>query len=361
MNRATLAVAGSRKTQSIVEACVNGPTNVRRLAVTYTTSGQAELERRLRSACPAGAVPEVMGWYAFLMRHCIRPYLPLMYPGRHLRGLNFDGKPAAGHYATGATRFLDSDSRAYKLHLSKLAYDVVLASKGAVIDRLSNIFDEIYLDEVQDLTGCDLYILEQLMAADGLDVHMVGDVRQSVFDTNPQDQNLKKYRGVNMLEWFNLHEKSGRLEVQHNADTWRSNQEIATFSDTIFPPKFTFQATASKQALVTEHDGVFALSEGDVEEYLATYHPQPLRPAITVAKAVDLPFQNFGAVKGLTFERVLIYPTQPIIQFLTKGKALADQSACGLYVAVTRAVHSVAFVVPDPTATTLRPWLRVRS
>jgi len=358
MNRAVLAVAGSRKTQSIVNACANGPTNVRRLAVTYTTSGQAELERRLRSTCSPGAVPEVVGWYAFLMRHCIRPYLPLKYPGRHLRGLNFDGEPAGGRFATGARRFLDSDSRAYKLHLSKLAYDVVLVSEGAVIDRLTNIYDEIYIDEVQDLTGCDLRILEMLMNADGIDLHMVGDVRQSVFDTNPRDQNLRKYRGVKMLDWFNVHEKSGRLDVQHNAETWRSNQEIARFSDTIFPPKFTFQATVSKQAAVTGHDGVYALGAGDVEEYLATYRPQPLRPTIAVARKVELPFQNFGAVKGLTFERVLIYPTQPIMRFLTMGEPLADQAACGLYVAVTRAMHSVAFVVPDPSATRLRPWQR---
>jgi hypothetical protein len=351
-----LAVAGSRKTQSIVDACANGPTNVRRLAITYTTSGQAELERRLRPACQPGAVPEVLGWYAFLMRHCIRPYLPLMYPGRHLRGLNFDGEPSRGWFAKGASRFLDADGRAYKLHLSKLAKDVALASKGAAIDRLTNIYDEIYIDEVQDLTGCDLYILEQLMTADGLDVHMVGDVRQSVFDTNPQDRNLKQYRGVKMLDWFDTHEASGLLEVQRKVDTWRANQEIATFSDTIFPPKFAFPATVSKQRLVTEHDGVYAVSEGDVEEYLDAYRPQPLRPAITVAKAVDLPFQNFGAVKGLTYQRVLIYPTGPITQFLTSGKPLADKSACGLYVAVTRAVYSVAFVVPDPSATSLRPW-----
>lgn len=358
MNRAMLAVAGSRKTQSIVNACANGPTSVRRLAVTYTTTGQAELERRLRSTCPPGAVPEVLGWYAFLMRHCIRPYLPLKYSGRHLRGLNFEGEPTRGRYATGASRFLDVDGRAYKRHLSKLAHDVVLASNGAVIDRLTNIYDEIYLDEVQDLTGCDLYILEMLMNADGIDVHMVGDVRQSVFDTNPQDPTLKKYRGVKMLDWFNAQEESGLLEVQYNVDTWRSNQEIAAFSDTIFPSRFSFPRTVSKQTLTTEHDGVFAVSEGDVEEYLAAYNPQPLRPKITVARGVDLPFQNFGAVKGLTFERTLIYPTQPITQFLTSGSPLADQSACGLYVAVTRAIHSVAFVVPDPTATKLRHWRR---
>ena len=355
MNRVTLAVAGSRKTQSIVDACATGPAD-RRLAITYTTTGQAELERRLRASCRPGAAPEVLGWYAFLLRHCIRPYLPRKYPEQRLRGLNFDGEPVRGRFATGVSRFIDADGRAYKLHLSKFAHDVVLASKGAAIDRLANIYDEIYVDEVQDLTGWDLGILEVLMNASGLDVHMVGDVRQSVFDTNSRDPKFKQYRGVKMLDWFAAQGASGRLVVEQNVETWRSNQEIASFSDSVFSSEFSFQATVSRQTVATEHDGVYAVSEHDVEKYLDAYRPQPLRPSVKTAKGTDLPFRNFGAVKGLTFERTLIYPTVPITQFLTAGTPLANQTACGLYVAVTRAVHSVAFVVPDPSATSLRPW-----
>lgn len=354
MNCATLAVAGSRKTQSIVEACSNGPTGVRRLALTFTQTGQAELEGRLRSACAPGAAPEVMGWYAFLLRHCVRPYLPLQFSDQRLRGLNFEGDP--GRYASGVSRFFDAEGRAYRLHLSKLAYEVSKASKGAVVDRIAHIYDEIYIDEVQDLTGCDLHIVEQLMNAAGLDVHMVGDVRQSVFDTNPQDPNLKQYRGVNMLNWFELHQKSGLLEVAQNAVTWRANQLIASFSDTLFPATFTFDPTVSNQDQTTDHDGVFAIAEPDVPAYLQRFDPQPLRERITTARDVDLPFRNFGKVKGLTFDRVLIYPTSTITRFLTSGTQLAPRTACGLYVAVTRAKHSVAFVVPDPSRTTLIRW-----
>ncbi len=46
MNTATLAVAGSRKTQSIVDACATGPAGRRRLVLTYTLTGQRDLERR---------------------------------------------------------------------------------------------------------------------------------------------------------------------------------------------------------------------------------------------------------------------------------------------------------------------------
>ncbi|MER5837960.1 hypothetical protein ABT116_46480, partial [Streptomyces sp. NPDC002130] len=61
MNRVTLAVAGSRKTQSIVDACAGGAPGVRRLALTFTQTGQAELNGRLQQACAPGTSPEVMG------------------------------------------------------------------------------------------------------------------------------------------------------------------------------------------------------------------------------------------------------------------------------------------------------------
>lgn len=354
MNRVTLAVAGSRKTQSIVDACTDGASGIRRLALTFTQTGQAELEGRLRSACAPGTAPKVIGWYAFLLRHCIRPYLPLKFPAQRLRGLNFEGDP--GRYASGVSRFFDAEGRAYKLHLSKLAYDVSRSSNGAVVDRIAHIYDEIYIDEVQDLTGCDLHIVEQLMNEAGLDVHMVGDVRQSVFDTNPQDPNLKQYRGVRMLDWFELHRKAGLLDVHQNINTWRANQSIATFSDTLFPASLAFAATVSQQDMTTGHDGVFAIADADVPAYVSRFNPQPLRDSIRTARDVDLRFQNFGKVKGLTFDRVLIYPTSTITKFLTAGTELAPKTACGLYVAVTRAKHSVAFVVPDPTATALATW-----
>lgn len=356
MNRLTLAVAGSRKTQSIVDACATGATGVRRLALTFTQTGQAELEGRLRQACAPGTAPEVMGRFAFLLRHCIRPYLPLKYSGQRLRGLNFEGVPVGGMYASGVSRYFDSEGRAYRLHLSKLASDVSQASHGAVVDRLSHIYDEIYIDEVQDLTGCDLHIVKQLMDSSGIDIFMVGDVRQSVFDTNPQDPNLKQYRGVNMLDWFELYRTAGLLDVQHNAETWRANQAIADFSDTLFPTQFSFEPTVSRQTDMTVHHGVFAITEGDAQAYLLAHNPQPLRDSIATARDVDLPFRNFGKVKGLTFDRVLIYPTRPIAKFLTDGTELAPKTACGLYVAVTRAKHSVAFVVPDPSATGLQTW-----
>lgn len=356
MNRLTLAVAGSRKTQSIVDACAQGAPEKRRLVVTFTQTGQAELERRLQTECAPGSVPEVMGWFAFLLRHCVRPYLPLLFQNQQLRGLNFDGKPVGGRYATGVARYFDAGGGAYRLHLSKLAFEVLKMSRGAAMDRISHIYDEIYIDEVQDLTGCDLHILERLLQAESMDLHMVGDVRQSVFDTNPQDPNLKKYRGVAMLDWFELYEEKGLLDVSHNVETWRSNQAIADFSDQLFPAEFTFASTISRQVTATGHDGMFAITAADVPSYVDQFQAQPLRESKTTARTSDLPFRNFGKVKGLTFDRVVIYPTAPIAKYLTDGTELKPKTACGLYVAVTRAKYSVAFVLPESKTTGLTPW-----
>jgi DNA helicase II / ATP-dependent DNA helicase PcrA len=57
---------------------------------------------------------------------------------------------------------------------------------------------------------------------------------------------------------------------------------------------------------------------------------------------------NFGDVKGMTFDRTVIYPHAAFQKYLKTGKLeLAGQSLTRTYVAVTRARNSVAIVVPD--------------
>lgn len=54
---------------------------------------------------------------------------------------------------------------------------------------------------------------------------------------------------------------------------------------------------------------------------------------------------NFGESKGLTFDRVLIYPTKPMMDWiLDHSKDLPYQSKSKLYVAITRARYSVGIV-----------------
>jgi DNA helicase-2/ATP-dependent DNA helicase PcrA len=89
---------------------------------------------------------------------------------------------------------------------------------------------------------------------------------------------------------------------------------------------------------------------------MTMYQPVCLRQTVKTATPADIEARNFGVSKGLTHERVLIYTTNPMRKFLTKGTLLADKSACGLYVGVTRAVFSVAFVMEKPEKSVLPVW-----
>lgn len=349
MNHLLLAVAGGRKTQSIVNACSDAPAERKILILGYTRASQDELEQRIKAAAPFRRNVEICGWYTFLLRHFVRPYLPALYPGRRLAGFNFDGEPAAGMYAKGAPRFLDSEDRAFKLHLSKLALDVMGASEGGVVDRLQYIYDDIYIDEAQDLGGYDLDVLSALFAS-GINVHLVGDMRQALLSTNDRDRRYKKYRFGALIDWFRLQEQKKHLTIDERPQTYRSNQTIADFSDTIFEIAHQYSPTESLSEESHDHDGLFTVPLARVGAYRDAYDPLCLRHSAASGKQLDLPFVTFGTAKGRTVEHVLIYPTTKITTFLTSGTALEGRAACALYIAVTRAKHSVAFILEGDQA-----------
>jgi DNA helicase-2/ATP-dependent DNA helicase PcrA len=98
---------------------------------------------------------------------------------------------------------------------------------------------------------------------------------------------------------------------------------------------------------VTGHDGIFAVEASQAEAYFTHFEPQTLRYNRTHTGIPGTPI-NFGNAKGMTFRRTLIYPHGPLSKFLKTGN-VADAGAeiPKLYVAITRARQSVAFVVPD--------------
>lgn len=347
-----LSVAGGRKTQSIIEECALAPPERRVLVLTYTQTNQTALRTRLADVGSLRARVEVLGWFSFLLRHWVRPYLPLHFPGNRLRGLNFDGDPG---YVSGRVRFLDSEQRAYRLHLAQLAVDVSKASGEAVIDRLSRIYDAIHIDEVQDLNGYDLEVLEMLLDAP-IDLRLVGDVRQALLATNPRERKNKPYKGIEIKKWFEKQAKAGRLVITQKSETWRCNQEIANFADRIFDASCGFPPTESHNAKRTGHDGVFVVARADAAEYVEVFESLCLRHNAGSARNVDLPFMNITLAKGMDVKRVLIWATERMEKFLDDGTMLEGTPCCELYVAVTRARASVAFVVKRPDQLSLPVW-----
>lgn len=352
-NYLTLAVAGSRKTQGIIEHCASFSPERRALILTYTQANQAELRGRLLQHAGDHLGIEVMGWFTFLLRHFARPFLPFKFPGERVRGFNFEGRPF--RMALGMKRFLDLNGAVYSCELGRLANELVAASKGALVRRLECIYDEILIDEVQDLSAHDWEIVDVLLES-SLTVRMVGDIRQSVLATNPRSRKNLTYAYAGAVKWFREREARGLLEISENVTTWRCHPQIARFSDTIFDSSWSFPATESKNKMVTGHDGVFLVLSKDVDEYVQLFRPQCLRSSANSGKAFNLNYLNFRLSKGTTRERVLIVPTKPIVEFVQSGTYLEPEPAASFYVAVTRAAQSVAIVIDDPKSSPLPYW-----
>lgn len=353
-NFVTLAVAGSRKTQGIVEHCAALPRDRRAVVLTYTQTNQAELRSRLVRYAPNHSGIVVMGWFTFLLREFARPFLPFKFAGERVCGFNFDSRPH--RMATGRSRFLDSNGAVYACELGRLAHELVGASRGSLMRRLECIYDEILIDEVQDLSSHDWEIVNVLLGS-AIEVRMVGDIRQSVLSTNPRSSKNKRYAYAEAVKWFREREAHGVLTIIENATTWRCHPKIAKFSDTIFDSSWDFPKTESVNHTVTGHDGVFLVRSEHIKEYLSRFCPQCLRDSANSGKSFDLGYMNFRLAKGMTCERVLIAPTTGITKFVQCGTYLEPIAAAKFYVAVTRASQSVAIIVDEPGNSLLPYWV----
>jgi len=354
-NRLTLAVAGSRKTQGIVDECAAAPREARILVLTYTTINQAELRSRLQTQAGDHAHIEVLGWFSFLLTHIVKPFVPYMFPGRRVQGFDFDSTPRQFDANDTVERYFDKAGRARRVHLPQLAFLVERASGGAALKRLQRLYDRVYIDEVQDLCGYDLEIL-QLMLNSSLPLNMVGDVRQAVLATNERERKNKPYMYMGIWNWFQKQEKAKRLSIAQSSVSWRCRPEITSFADSLFGEEWGFQPTQSANAVETKHDGVFLVRPEHVDSYMSEFGPLCLRDSANSGKQYDLNFVNYRLSKGLTRTRVLIHPTGNIAKFLQNGTSLTSSSASRLYVAVTRAEQSVAFILDKPKGSLLPYW-----
>lgn len=360
MNKVIHAVAGGHKTQYIVDSCTKMHEKPNRcLVVTFTTSGQREIRRRLNKVVSNNEI-DVIGWYAFLLNHFIYPYISDVFPSTKCNGLFFVEGRDPSIFCSGENRYFDKNGLVYNTRIGELAHKILLKSNGSVIDRLERIYDEIYFDEMQDLMGNDLDILENLMTSK-IQITAVGDVRQSILSTSRNDRKNKKYEGLEKLTWFKSLKKQGLCVIEHRTNTWRCNQLVIDFADSVFPESYDLPPTNSLQQEVTSHDGVFLVSWANLGKYFQIYNPQAYRYSVTTKIYPGTIAMNFKLCKGLTAPRVLIYPTGPINSFLLDSKKkLKGMPASELYVAITRAVHSVAFVVDSPSKYPIQEWIPER-
>lgn len=355
-SRIIISAAGGGKTTRVVDQALasnEGNTAI----ITYTRNNVREIQLKIYSRSPV--IPshvEVLSWYSFLLRELARPYRAAMHNQR-IDGIQWiEGRSVQyiPQYKTSAHYFLNG-SHIYSDKLAKFICECDNRSGGLIMQRLKSRFSNIIIDEIQDMAGYDLDLLE-LMLRSGIVVTFVGDHRQATFTTNNAAKN-KNFIGPAIIKKFELWKKAGLISIEYECHTHRCNQAIADLGDRFFPNE---PRTISLNNVITGHDGIFLVRSLDVDSYIALHSPQVLRYS---AKTNCGPYgaMNFGEAKGLTFDHVLIYPHGKAVSWLRTGKlSEVEKSATKMYVATTRARYSVAFVFDGNTcAIPATPWRKL--
>ena len=347
-NKIVVASAGSRKTTYIVESALSVPTDQSVLILAYTNNTLSQIRRYVIDR--AGFVPPnitIQSWHSFLFSECIKPYQnsaynkhrieQIFYPtdiGNFKRSRRFIKKENTEKY------FFVNSKNIIAEHLSEFALICHANSGGLVFNRLEKIYQQVFIDESQDLAGYDFHIVESFLES-RIKTTLVGDCRQATYFTNNSSKN-KKFKGSNILDLFNQWNSDGLCEIEEKNECYRSNQAICDFGDNLYPELISTKSIGVEK---THHDGIFFITANEVEQYIKDHNPAVLRDTVRT-NTNGIPANNFGAVKGLTFDRVLIFPNGPIEKYLIDGhhEKLAPITKARFYVGITRARNSVAIV-----------------
>lgn len=307
-SRAIIAAAGSGKTKRLIDEALVDPSK-RILITTYTRENHQEIESRLwqaGSAIEHGVA--VMTWFEFLLRDCIKPYQAYKTDINRIRSINFTVRRQQTPWLRYVPQsrfdgyYLTSEDDVYHDVVSKLACLLDAESGGKVIARLAMAYDAILIDEMQDLAGHDLVLLERLMSA-GVALLLVGDPRQAVYSTNSSAR-YRQYRRSEIVGWIDDQERASRLTVEALTDCYRCNQEICNFADSLYPD---LPATASANTLTVADMGVYLVDPADLDAYRTAYAPQELRWSKSTVVDCETVL-NFGQVKGARLTAFLSMP-----------------------------------------------------
>lgn len=340
-NSVIISAAGSGKTTFIANNSLSKK-NEKILILTYTIDNLNEIKKKIIEI--SGFIPnniEVQSWFSFLLSECVRPYQNYLYDKKRIKTIFFTNGVSTKFVKKENVEkyYLKNGDEIYTDKISLFIKECNENSNGAVINRLELIYDSIYIDEVQDLAGDDLNLLELLFKSK-INMVLVGDVRQATYSTNNSSKN-KKYKGSNIYDLFLKWQKKNICTIYHKNECFRSNQAICDLSDSLYPE---MKKTISKNHKITGHDGVFIINNKDIDNYIKKFNPQLLR-FDKRSKFDSESILNFGASKGLTFERVLIIPNGPLKKFLETGEySNIEASKAKYYVGFTRARYSVGIL-----------------
>lgn len=347
-NLIKISAAGSGKTYGICKQAleiVRNPSILGRvLIVTYTNRGvqavETELMKQNRGSIDSNI--DVFSWYKFLLSQLIKPFQTYLFNINEIKSYDFTKTYGYRNFAHQGTRnrYVNSNSDILSNEAAELALQLNDRSNGAVLRRLAAIYNAIFIDEVQDMAGYDLDIIYELMRTD-ISIVCVGDNKQATFKTNTSTKNKNK-SGKNVWGFFKKLYDCKMADIETNLVSRRFNTDICSFANAVYSNENNMRTIMNDK---TEHDGVYIIKKDDVISYYSYYQPQVLRYDVKTKDTQGLSAINFGVCKGMTFDRVMIFPNKPLKEYILKRTELSSPEK--YYVAVTRPRYSLAFVLDE--------------
>lgn len=353
-NKLIIAGAGTGKTQYIIDKATE--TDEKVLITTFTINCKNEIIDKIIKQ--KGFVPHninVQTWFSFLLQHGVRPYKKILnigkvkgvYMAEGKSGIKYIGRKGPVYWGEEYFDkfYFDANNNIYTDKLSKLVMRIDDETHGKVINRLSLIYKNIFIDEVQDLAGYDLELIKRLMNSN-CNILLVGDPRQTVYKTHYEEK-YKKYADGN-IEGF-IREECKEIKCQIDNVTlnkcYRCHKDIICFVNDFYNEYKPMETVEIKEV---EHQGVFFIKTDQIEEYIKKYKPTQIIYNSRTRTSENTTAITMGKSKGATYDRVLLYPTGEFKKYLIKGKANIGLSTKNkLYVGMTRPINSLTFVIDE--------------
>jgi DNA helicase-2/ATP-dependent DNA helicase PcrA len=363
-NKLYIAAAGSGKTTFLVKSAIEKASTETVIILTYTEANESEIRNKIFKLI--GSIPEnitIQTWFSFLLQHGVKPYQGSfndILKNQSIRGMLLVNqksgiKSRSGRYPV---YYGEDDFKKYyftknwKIYSDKISKFVFQSNKlngGKIIERLSKIFDNIFIDEVQDLAGFDLELIKLFLSSKS-SVLLMGDPRQVTYLThNPQKH--PKYSDGKIKDFLEKHCKKqikDGIDEQTLNSSHRNNELICKYSFLLYPnlpePKPCTCLTCHDTNV--EHQGLFIIKPEETKAYIDKFKSVELRWNKSVKTLDENNTFNFGESKGLGFDRVLIYPTSKMSDWIKNNNIeLTNVVRAKLYVGITRARYSVCFVM----------------
>lgn len=354
-NKLIIAGAGTGKTKYLIDRALETKDKV--LITTFTINCKDEIVDKIINQ--KGYLPQnivVQTWFSMLIQNGIKPYKNclkiekvkgvFMAPGRSgIKYVSKRGPVYWGEKEDFFNHYFDTNNNIYTDKLSKLVIRIDNTTNGKVINRLTTIYNNIFIDEVQDMAGYDLEFIKRLMES-AANVILVGDPRQTVYKTH-YEQKYRKYSNGNIEEFVKKECKHIECDINNTSlnRCYRCHKDIISFVNKFYKEYIPMDDTEIQEK---EHQGVFVIKKSQIEEYIKKYNPVQIIYSSRTKCYKNSQIITMGKSKGATYSRVLLYPTEEFKNYIINGKANINlETKNKLYVGMTRPINSLTFVIDE--------------